>query len=95
MPSRSAKPNGNSLRYILKVPVSDFRQLAILSEGLRCCPRFIPENSLKVADDWLALLLRIHEVSDSNLGPKSRYPDRGFLWFSLVPSDKFRGSNLY
>jgi hypothetical protein len=33
------------------------------------------EQTPNVASDWLVLLLRIREVSGSNLGPETGYPD--------------------
>jgi hypothetical protein len=35
-----------------------------------------------VAAEWLTLLLRIRELSGSNLSPETGYPDWRFSWFS-------------
>jgi hypothetical protein len=43
---------------------------------------------------WLAFLLRIREIPASNLSPETDYPDRDFSWFSSVPPEKCRDSNL-
>jgi hypothetical protein len=43
---------------------------------------------------WLALLLRIHEVPVSNLFPKTGYSDRGLVWFSSIPAEKWRYGTL-
>jgi hypothetical protein len=48
----------------------------------------------KVAAKWLALLLHIREVPDSNLGRKTGSTNYGFLCYVLIPLDKFLGSNL-
>jgi hypothetical protein len=44
-----------------------------------------------VAIEWLVFLLRIREVPDSNLGPKTGYSDRRFTWFSSGPSKQMPG----
>jgi hypothetical protein len=41
--------------------------------------------SPNVVIEWLTLLLRILEVSDSNLNPETGYSDWHVSWFSLVP----------
>jgi hypothetical protein len=38
-----------------------------------------------VVVEWLAHLLRIQEVSRSNLGPETGYPDWGLSWSSSIP----------
>jgi hypothetical protein len=43
---------------------------------------------------WLAFMLCIQKVANSNLGLQTGYPDGGFLWFSPVPAGKFCGSIL-
>jgi hypothetical protein len=41
--------------------------------------------------EWLALLLRIREVSGSNLSPETSYLDWGFSYFSSVPPRQMPG----
>jgi hypothetical protein len=48
---------------------------------------FLAPNSVV---EWLTLLLCIREVSDSNIGPETSYPDRGFSWFPAVPPGECR-----
>jgi hypothetical protein len=45
-------------------------------------------KKLNVAVKWLIFLLRIREVSCSNLDPETGYPDM-FSWFISVPSVKW------
>jgi hypothetical protein len=40
-------------------------------------------------------LLRIQEVSDSNLDPGTGYSERSSLWVSRISPDKFRDSGLH
>jgi hypothetical protein len=35
-----------------------------------------------IVDEWLELLLRIRELSNSNLSSETADSDRGFSWFS-------------
>jgi hypothetical protein len=44
--------------------------------------------------EWLALLLRIREVPDSNLGLATGYADRGSSWFFLSSSIRMLASYL-
>jgi hypothetical protein len=45
--------------------------------------------STNVVVEWLTLLLRIREISASNIGPVNDYPDWGFSWFcSVYPGDR-------
>jgi hypothetical protein len=48
----------------------------------------IPPLRTEVADEWLALLLRIWEVLGSDFGSETGYVDLGFSWFSSVPPGK-------
>jgi hypothetical protein len=47
----------------------------------------------KYSVEWLTLLIRIREVTGSNLGPEIDYPDRFFV-ISSVPPGKCRDSAL-
>jgi hypothetical protein len=47
-----------------------------------------------VVVEWLTLLVRIRDVSGSNLRPEPGYVDCGFSWLSSVPPGKCRDSVL-
>jgi hypothetical protein len=51
-------------------------------------------SKLNFATEYLALLLRIREVSGSNLSPKTGCPDWGCSWFFSVPPGTCRYSTL-
>jgi hypothetical protein len=51
-------------------------------------------HSPNVVVEWSALLLRVREVPGSSLGPKTSYPDWGFLWFSSISPGKLQDRTL-
>lgn len=68
--------------------------LAAQSRSIRHkCYQYSTEPEIgNVAAQQLAILLRIPDHPNKNIGPKAQYSNQHFLWFASVPPGKCRNS---
>jgi hypothetical protein len=70
--------------------ISSFHNILILSYRRSV----IYSSPVNIVAEWLTLLLRIREVSVSNLGSETGYPDWGLSWYFSVSPGEFRNSTI-